>query len=117
MVDESLQRCRDEDSARYLDAIMERQEEEEIMADLETFENDSDHPIVKASINICALASSIKNAKRIREADIYTLSNSDLSKVMKEIGHANFKGQNKKKMGRLICNYVNDKCGCLGFYI
>ena len=115
VVDETVQRCRDEESGRYLSAIMERQEEEDINAQMELTDDEEDHPIVRANVDLCALSKSIKSSKLIRESDLFTLSHSNLLNILQEIGHGNFEGKSKKKMGNIIVDYVKDQCTCINF--
>ena len=113
IVDEITEKCRNEESGRYLDAILERQEEEDILAQMNLPDDEEDHPLVRADVDICALSRNIQSSRVLRESDLYTLAYTDILKILQEIGCTNFQGRNKKKMGTIIVEYVKEKCTCL----
>ena len=66
-------------------------------------------------INLCTLAMSIKKSRTLKESDFFTLDASALLNILEKIGHHEFEGKNRRKMGQLILAHVEKECYCLIF--
>ena len=113
---EDIQAIQDEDSSSYLDALEEGQELNDLEAKINELNSSEDeHPIIVNEINLCTLAMSIKKSRTLKESDLFTLDASALLNILEKIGHHEFEGKNRRKMGQLILAHVEKECYCLIF--
>ena len=72
-------------------------------------------PITSEGVQLCYLAASIKESKKLSHSQIETVDQKMLKKSLKSLGIDDYGGgrATKPKMAKIIIKYVEDHCDCL----
>ena len=71
-------------------------------------------PIISEGLDLCALVENLKAKKSVQESKIGDIEQKKLKKALNSLGIDDFGGAKatKKKMAKMIQQYVDEKCGC-----